>query len=367
MPTWPTLKQTFNARLSNAMTATRPPIAYQRLLVTVAASAMVGALLSLPSEFPTRVVVSRTIAAGLMVMVAFSLSERWPARLPRLLSRWAWQLLAVVLSTPPAAAAAYWLTTGGDAQWTQSADSADRIESTMVLAVVGVFFGGLLALVAMLSEREALARARGLALELVNSELARHEVDARWRLLQAQTTPHFLFNTLATVQALVNSGSPKASALLASLIAYLRAAVPHAGETLSTIAKEVEMARAYLEIMRMRLPDRLSYAVDVMPAAHAVRCPPMMLLTLIENAVRHGIDPSEEGGSIRAQITLTGGRCMISVRNTCPVDRVQGDGLGTGLQSLRDRLRLSYGGSAELEVNAEDDSHFLARVALPVA
>jgi len=119
------------------MTATRPPIAYQRLLVTIAASAMVGALLSLPSEFPTRVVVSRTIVAGLLVMMAFSFSERWPAQLPRLLSRWAWQLLAVLLSTPPAAAFAYWLMTGGDPQWTHSPDSKDRIESTLVLAFVG--------------------------------------------------------------------------------------------------------------------------------------------------------------------------------------------------------------------------------------
>ena len=126
----------------------------------------------------------------------------------------------------------------------------------------------------------------------------------------------FLFNTLANVQALVDAGSPHASAVLRSLIAYLRAAVPVLHETAATIEREVQLVRPYLELMQMRMPDRLQYAMNVDPSALKVRCPPTTLLTLVENAVRHGIDPSEEGGRIDIEIERLGERCVVRVTDT---------------------------------------------------
>ena len=118
-------------------------------------------------------------------------------------------------------------------------------------------------------------------------------------LLQAQVAPHFLFNTLANVQALVDAGSPQAAAVLRSLIAYLRAAVPRLHEAAATIERELQLVRPYLELMQMRMPDRLQYRDERRPVGRcAVRCPADDVLTLVENAVRHGIDPSEEGGRI---------------------------------------------------------------------
>jgi len=100
----------------------------------------------------------------------------------------------------------------------------------------------------------------------------------------------------------VDSGSPQASTVLNSLIAYLRAAVPNINEASSTLRQELALVQAYLELMHMRMPDRLQFSLKVDESALALRCPPMTLLTLVENAVRHGIDPSEEGGEITVSV-----------------------------------------------------------------
>ncbi len=336
----------------------------RRLLVTLITASLLGALFSLPSTFPVEIVVGRTVIAGLIVLLAFSATQVWPRNLPWHFPRWLWQLLGILLVAPPAAFFAYWLTTGGDPQFADP----DRFESAAVLAGFGALISIWVALVGIVSQREALAREQALALELAHSDLARLEADARWRLLQAQTTPHFLFNTLANVQALVDLGSPDASTLLSSLISYLRAAVPHAGRSTSTVGQEVEMARAYLEIMRIRMPDRLRYELHVDPATATLACPSMALLTLIENAVRHGIDPSEEGGLIEIDVRQVERRCRILVRNPLsnnPAGSLSPPGLGTGIEALRERLSLSFGEQATLRTEMGADRYFVAEILFP--
>jgi LytS/YehU family sensor histidine kinase len=184
-------------------------------------------------------------------------------------------------------------------------------------------------------------------------------------LLQAQVAPHFLFNTLANVQALVDTGSPQASAVLRSLVAYLRAAVPRLNEPVTTFGRELQLVKAYLELMHMRMPDRLKFALHVDDAALALRCPPMTLLTLVENAVRHGIDPSEEGGRIDITIERRGDRCFVRVVDTGVGLRPTDQGLGTGLSTLRERLKLIFGADAELRVRAEEPHGVCAELDLP--
>jgi len=343
-----------------------PPIRLRRLAVVLVSAGLVGALFALNSSFPKAVVISRTIMAGLVALCAYSYAERWPRELPNWLPRWLWQLIAVALSMFPAAFGAYWLSTGGDPQWHDS----ERLVSTLVLAVFGGIVGLWIALIGIASQREHDAHAQKLELGLAQSELARLEVDSRLRLLQAQTTPHFVFNTLANVQALVELGAPDASKLLAHLIRYLRAAVPHAGSNVATVAKEVEMANAYLEIMRIRMPDRLQFSLAADPAALALSCPSMTLLSLIENAVRHGIDPSEDGGCIvvRVQLIDFASRCQISVRNSCPhqaSNSTRVPGLGSGLNALSERLRLMYENAAALRVSVCANGDFLAELDFP--
>src|SRR5262249_15586582 len=150
------------------------------------------------------------------------------------------------------------------------------------------------------------------------------------------------------VQALVDAGSPQASSVLRSLVAYLRAAVPRMNEPATTLGQELELVQAYLELMHMRMPDRLTFTLDADADVRMLRCPPMTLLTLVENAVRHGIDPSEEGGAITIEVRREGDRCRVRVTDTGAGLRGSGSGLGTGLATLRERLALAFGGDASL-------------------
>jgi LytS/YehU family sensor histidine kinase len=152
------------------------------------------------------------------------------------------------------------------------------------------------------------------------------------------------------VRELVDAGSPQASSVLASLIAYLRAAVPRLHEAATTLGQELELVRAYLEVMHMRMPDRLQFTLQADDAARVLFCPPMTLLTLAENAVRHGIDPSEEGGRIEIRVRLQEGRCRAEVSDTGIGLGRTADGLGTGLTNLRERLQLAFGGDAKLNI-----------------
>ena len=194
------------------------------------------------------------------------------------------------------------------------------------------------------------AQRQALAFELERSELERKASDARLQLLQRQIEPHFLFNTLANVRELVESGSPQASTVLGNLIAYLRAAIPRLHEAANTVGQELELVRAYLEVMQMRMPDRLQYTLLVQDADKDLDCPTMTLLTLVENAVRHGIDPSEEGGRIEVRVGVREGRCRAEVIDTGV--GLDGDGgrPGTGLTNLRERLQLAFGGDAQVRL-----------------
>ena len=233
------------------------------------------------------------------------------------------------------------------------------------LTALGIFISPWVALGALVRQKDALARHQALAFELERSELERKALDSRLRLLQAQVEPHFLFNTLANVRELVDSGSPQASAVLASLIAYLRAAVPRLHEPTTTIGQELDLVRAYLELMHMRMPDRLQFALHADDAALALRCPPTTLLTLVENAVRHGIDPSEEGGRIEVRVKVRDGRCLAQVSDTGVGLQPSGDGLGTGLSTLRERLQLFFGGDAQLRLSSLEPHGVCAELDFP--
>ena len=323
-------------------------LAWRRVRFTLIAALPFGLLLSHASATTLAIGVVRTMTLGLLAMLAFGLFEQWPARLPGWLARWVWQLLGVVVAVPIGALVAIWLTTGGHPHFSHD---PTRPSGYLSLFSMGVLFAPWIALGAMVRQREALARHQALAFQLERSEFERQALDARMRLLQAQVQPHFLFNTLANIRALVNAGSPQASAVLDSLIAYLRAAVPRLNETTTTLGQELELVRAYLDLMHMRMPDRLQFTILADEAASGLRCPPMTLLTLVENAVRHGIDPGEEGGRIEVSVTVRDGRCFARVIDTGVGLQPAGEGLGTGLSTLRERMQLAFGGDAQLRLS----------------
>jgi len=329
------------------------------LLFSIAWGLMIGAHWK---SGPMSAVV-RTVLLGLTAMLVFGLFEQWPKRLPRWLARWVLQVVSVALVMPPATAIIYALTTPHDAP--PFYEDQDRKEGFGMLAGLGLFVAPWVALGALLRQKDALARHQALAFDLERSQLERQALDARLSLLQAQVAPHFLFNTLANVQALVDTGSPQAAVVLRSLIAYLRAAVPRLHETSSTIGQELHLIHAYLELMHMRMPDRLQFALYADPPVLELRCPPMTLLTLAENAVRHGIDPSEEGGRIDIYVQRRGERCMVRVADTGAGLQPTGQGLGTGLTTLRERLELAFGGDVQLRVHAQPPRGVVAELEFP--
>ncbi len=336
---------------------------WRRVRFVLILSGLIGLMLSPGWESGPFSVISRAMLIGLTSMSVFGLFEQWPKRLPRRLARWVVQVLAVAVSMPFITAIVYALSTPEGAPPFYKVSS--RMEGFSMLTGLGVLIAPWVALGALVRQKEALARHQALAFDLERSELERQALDARMRLLQAQVAPHFLFNTLANVQALVEAGAPEAPAVLRSLIAYLRAAVPRLHETATTLGQELDLVRAYLELMHMRMPDRLRFALHVDDGIATLRCPPMTLLTLVENAVRHGIDPSEEGGAIEISAQRRGDRCVLRVSDTGAGLRATEGGLGTGLSTLRERLQLVFGEDVRLSVSAQQPRGVSAELEFP--
>jgi hypothetical protein len=331
----------------------------RRLAVALTLSIGIALLLWIPWKSSASSLFLRSIALGLSGTAAFGLFEAWPRRLPRWIERWVLQVVAVGVSMPITAFLMHVYSTP------QGAPPSMDYHDWLLLSFAAVLVAPWTALAAIVRQKEAFARHQELAFALERSELERQALDARLHLLQAQVAPHFLFNTLANVQALVDAGSPNASTLLRSLTEYLRAAVPLLHEPAATIERELQLVRPYLELMQMRMPDRLQYAMRVDPSALEVRCPPTTLLTLVENAVRHGIDPSEEGGRIDIDIERLGERCVVRVTDTGAGLQPSANGLGTGLTTLRERLQLIFGDAAQLRLLSGASRGFTVEVDLP--
>ncbi len=374
LPPLPPLPDTFATPLA----ALRQAFAWDRLRPVGIVAILFALMMSIGSATPAAVWILRTLFVASLGLLMFGLLEQFPVTPFRRASRWSLQLLGVMVVMPPGAFFAYVLTTGGDWYFWQ-----DRLRMSGVLSLMGagLLFGPVITFVALVRQREERMRQQALAFQLERSELERRAVDARLRLLQAQVQPHFLFNTLANVRALVRTGSPQAGEVLDSLVAYLRASVPHLDESGTTLGRELVLVRAYLELMHLRMPDRLQFTIHADPGLEGVRCPPMTLHTLVENAVRHGIDPSEVGGRIEVSAHLRGGRCHLRVVDTGvgldaaparaleggPAPRADGapGGLGTGLVTLRERLALAFGGDARLSVSGVVPHGTCAEVEFP--
>ena len=312
---------------------------------------------------------SRLVFIGMAQLTVFGIIERWPKHLPAWVARWVLQIAAVAIVVPFAAALAYTLTTLGDPiSWYEN---KKKLPGFGEMIGAGLLFSPWIAMSALYRHINGQAQRQALSFELERSEFARDALDSRLRLLQAQVEPHFLFNTLANVRELVDSRSPKASKVLGSLIAYLRAAVPNLNNTATTMGQELELVRAYLELMHMRMPDRLQFSFHVDDATLKIQCPPMSLLTLVENAVRHGIDPSEQGGQIDVSVQLQNGRCLAQVRDT-GIGLAQdahgthsSKGLGTGLANLRERMALVFADDAQLRLSSLNPHGFCAELNFP--
>ena len=190
---------------------------------------------------------------------------------------------------------------------------------------------------------------------------------AKLSLLHAQVEPHFLYNTLASAQVLTRADPAKADQMLGHLITYLRRSLPRAEESMSSLGEELERARAYLEILRIRMGNRLALQIEVPEALHCVAVPPMMLQTLVENAIKHGLEPLPGGGTVWIIAREVDGRVTITVADDGRGFSEDGGGTGIGLKNVRERLRLIYGDGAAFSIATNFPKGVAATITLPRA
>jgi hypothetical protein len=246
------------------------------------------------------------------------------------------------------------------------------VGSALILLFIPLFMMLLIAKYFIGRSRRALAFAEEKKQEAKVSDVSRQVTEARLQALQAQVEPHFLYNTLANVQALTEFDPPAAKAMVSHLIQYLRAALPKMRESTSTIGQEVELVTAYLNILKMRMGSRLEFGIDVPAELLTKSFPPMMLPSLVENAIKHGLEPLREGGRIdvvATRVAAAGGeRIRLEVRDTgkglsdAPIQA----GGGVGLANLRERLTGLYGDHARFTIASNVPRGVIATIEIPV-
>ena len=194
-------------------------------------------------------------------------------------------------------------------------------------------------------------------------QLKRQLVEARMATMQAQVEPHFLFNTLASIDHLIETDPPRASLMQKSLIALLRATLPTMREqtpnTVRYLGQELSVIRPYLDIQKMRMEDRLQIQWDIPEGLNSAEMPNMMVLSLVENAFKHGLEPKAEGGTLVLRAEVSHGKLVVTVKDsgvgyfpTDPKEQFQTAQGGFGLKNIRDRLALIYGDQASLMIRA---------------
>ncbi|HEU4774611.1 MAG TPA: histidine kinase [Lysobacter sp.] len=188
---------------------------------------------------------------------------------------------------------------------------------------------------------------------------------AKLSLLHAQVEPHFLYNTLASAQLLTRSDPARADEMLGHLIQYLRHSLPRTENELSTLGAELERALAYLEILKIRMGPRLSVQVDIPENLRATTLPPMMLQTLVENAIKHGLEPRTGGGTVWIRARRSDGIVAVTVADDGDGFNTKTSGTGIGLKNVRERLRLVYGSDAALAVVANFPAGVAATITVP--
>ena len=213
--------------------------------------------------------------------------------------------------------------------------------------------------------RRVAERRRGEKADAAQTATEKELTVARLSLLHAQVEPHFLYNTLASAQLLTRSDPARADQMLGHLIQYLRRSLPSADESMSTLGAELERAIAYLEILKIRMGARLDVQVDVPEALRATPLPSMMLQTLVENAIKHGLEPRTAGGTVWIRARQDDDSVAITVADDGDGFNTKNSGTGIGLKNVRERLRLMHGNRASLAVVANFPAGVAATICLP--
>jgi sensor histidine kinase YesM len=235
-------------------------------------------------------------------------------------------------------------------------------EHALTSMTIGLFFGLIGAIAFLLSERiEMEVEQRRLA----QGESEKREIEANLKLLQAQIEPHFLFNTLANVNSLIDSDPGLAKTLLERLNDWLRVALARARSDKTTLDDELSMLENYLQILKIRFGERLRWRIEATDAARLLPFPPMLLQPLVENAVRHGIEPKIGGGEIGIRVSIENASLHIEVSDSGVGLVDADDNGGTGLANVRARLKTLFGETGRLCLQGRELGGTVAILELP--
>jgi len=304
----------------------------------------------------------QTLISGISALAAIALVQ---AALPRLaLPSRALEIALAALAIAVAAAAAYALR--AYVYGSPLASLLERPWRTAAIITQWTVVGGIGYALFELGRRERQARDALAATARESDALAAQMMQARLSALQAQIEPHFLFNTLANVKRLYETSPGSGRTMLGHLIEYLRGALPSMRQSGSSVRRELDLVRSYLTILQFRMGDRLAFSVEADDGALDAALPPMVLPTLVENAIKHGLSPLPEGGRIDVRARAEGGTLVVEVVDTGAGFRASG-GAGVGLANTRQRLATLYGDRAQLDLAANSPRGVIARLQLPLA
>jgi signal transduction histidine kinase len=201
--------------------------------------------------------------------------------------------------------------------------------------------------------------------------LSRQLAEARLQAMQAQVEPHFLFNTLAAVEHLIETDPPRAAKMQRNLIGYLRSVMPNFRKPESTLGREVDICRNYLEILKVRMEERLHVDINLPPELESASVPPLMLQSIVENAIRHGLEPKPEGGHLHLRAEAADGRLAITVVDTGTGFNAANaaangrNGGGVGLSNIRERLNAMFGERGRLTISPNVPHGTQVRLEIP--
>lgn len=236
--------------------------------------------------------------------------------------------------------------------------------SFVLLLVLALF--GIKALMGGKKRAEQQTRSANAAAE--RESMQRQLSEAKMQMMQAQVEPHFLFNTLASVEHLIETNPPRASAMQRSLIQYLRAVLPQMRDNtlVTNLGREVDMVTAYLNLLKMRMEERLTVDMRIPDGLRSAAFPPMMLQSMVENAIKHGLECKPEGGTLKIVADVADHKLRVTVTDDgVGFGVVPSTGTGLGLPTIRERLRLLHGDAGQLHIAANSPTGVIAMVEVP--
>jgi len=229
---------------------------------------------------------------------------------------------------------------------------------------IGILFGTMITYFFFSRERISQTEEQLQEEQIKRLTLEKKTLETHLKLLQAQIEPHFLFNTLSNILSLLESDPTKGKAMIEDLTRYLRASLSRTRDRMTTLGQEMDLVRAYLDIYKVRMGERLRYTLEVPEALRDLSFPPMLVQPLVENALKHGLEPKIEGGNIVVKVEQDTDCCRVSVADT-GAGLLENSVAGIGLANVRERLEVIFNGKAHLTLEENQPSGLKVTMEIP--